>query len=112
MLLLPWLDFEMNLYLCRLLAHATPYFAETIKNLFSQICIWHTFHYGFCELNTVKVMKRNLNLNGLYATLAHHLNKGILLAQLLVKVVNLCFKLLYLRAQLCYKRLVISNWTW
>lgn len=69
-------------------------------------------HYGFCELNTELVMERNLKSNGLYATLAHHLNKGILLAQLLVKVVNLCFKLLYLRAQLCYKRLVISNWTW
>ena len=66
-------------------------------------------HYGFCELNTELVMKRNLKSNGLYATLSHHLDKGILLAQLLIKLVYLSLKALYLSAKLRYQS-IIYNW--
>lgn len=61
-------------------------------------------------------MTRNF-LNRFYTTLAEQLNKCILLANLLVKIVYLVFKSLYCRSQLCYKRVLLQwecliRYTW
>ena len=101
---------KTSLVVCNVFAHPARNFVVDSNSKINllQSPFGMEFHYGFCELNTRKVMA-NLNLNSLHLALSHKFQQGILLSKLLVKVVHLSFKAFYLSAKLRYKR-TLCEW--